>query len=120
MLLEILKSKIHRATVTDGNVDYEGSITLDIDLMKASGLVENELVHIWDVTNGNRLSTYVMTPAPAGSGTVCINGSAALKIHTGDIVIISSFAHMTPEEASKHKPTKVLVNEKNEVTQIKS
>lgn len=119
MLLSILKSKIHRATVTDANINYEGSITLDQDLMENAGLFVNEMVHIWDATSGNRLYTYVMTPAPRGSGTVCINGAAAHLIQKGHIVIITSFANMTMEEMKNHKATKVLVDEKNRIKQIK-
>lgn len=119
MLLQILKSKIHRATVTDANVDYEGSVTLDEDLMDAAGLLTNEMVHIWDVTSGDRLYTYVMPPAPRGSGTVCINGSAALRIQKGHIVIMTSFINLTKEELVDHKPNKVLVDDKNKVTAVK-
>jgi aspartate 1-decarboxylase len=119
MLLQILKSKIHRAKVTDANIDYEGSITLDKNLMEAAGFIAHEMVHIWDVTSGDRLYTYIMPPAPAGSGTVCINGSAAHRIKKDHIIIITSFVNVTPEEIKKHKPNKVLVNDKNQVIKIK-
>ena len=119
MLLSILKSKIHRAIVTEADINYEGSITMDEDLMKAAGLYVNEMVHIWDATSGHRLYTYVMTPAKSGSGTVCINGAAAHLIKKGDIVIITSFVNMTVEELKTHKPIKVLVDEKNHIKKIK-
>lgn len=120
MLLSILKSKIHRAVVTDANVDYEGSITLDQDLVEAAGLHVHEMVHVWDATSGNRLYTYVMTPAPRGSGTVCINGAAAHLIKKGHIVIITSFVNLTKEELKTHKPIKVLVDSHNKIKQIKT
>ncbi len=120
MLLQILKSKIHRAVVTDANLNYEGSITLDEDLLKASGLYVNEMVHIWDATSGNRLYTYVMPPAPSGSGMVCINGAAAHLIKKGHVIIITSFVNLTPEELKTHLPTKVIVNEKNQIITVKS
>jgi len=120
VLIQILKSKIHRALVTDANVDYEGSITLDCDLMEKSGLIVYEMVHIWDVTSGDRLYTYVMQPAPRGSGTVCINGSEALRIKKGRIIIITSFVNLTPEELKTHKPHIVLVDEKNKIKSVSS
>ncbi len=119
MLLQILKSKIHRATVTEANIDYEGSITLDEDLMEAGGFFVNEMVHIWDATEGHRLYTYCMPPAPRGSGTVCINGAAARLIKKGHIVIITSFANLTPEEMKKHLPKKVIVDSKNKIKTVK-
>lgn len=119
MLLQILKSKIHRATVTDANIDYEGSITLDEALMEAAGLNVHEMVHVWDATNGHRLYTYVMPPAPRGSGTVCINGAAAHLIQTEHIVIITSFINLTPEEYKDHKPNKILVDGKNNIVKVK-
>lgn len=119
MLVQILKSKIHRAVVTDANLDYEGSITLDGALMEAADLLTNEMVHIWDATSGNRLYTYVMPPAPKNSGIVQINGAAAHLIKKGHIIIITSFVNMTKEELINHKPNKVIVNTKNEIIQIK-
>lgn len=120
MLLQILKSKIHRAVVTDANLNYEGSVTMDEDLMEAAGLIPHEMVHIWDATSGNRLYTYAMPPAPRGSGVVCINGAAAHLIQKGHIVIITSFINLTPEEYKSHLPKKVLVDDKNRVLQVKS
>lgn len=120
MLLQILKSKIHRAVVTDANLDYEGSITLDGKLMETAGLFTNEMVHIWDATSGNRLYTYVMPPAPPGSGTVCINGAAAHLIKKNHIIIITSFVNLTEEELKTHKAKKVLVDGKNHIIKIKN
>lgn len=119
MLLNLLKSKIHRATVTEANLEYEGSITLDQSLMEAAGLVENERVDIWNVTRGTRLSTYVMAPAEPGSGVVCINGAAAHHMSVNDIVIIASFVLVDAKEAKTHKPLKVIVNPKNQVKIVK-
>ena len=119
MLFQILKSKIHRALVTDANVDYEGSVTLDLDLMEAAGLMAHGMVHIWDVKTGDRLYTYVMLPAPRGSGTVCINGSAAHRIKKGHIVILTSFVNLTLEEYKTHKAKKVLVDKNNKIVKVK-
>ncbi len=119
MLLNVLKSKIHRAVVTHADVNYEGSISLDLNLMEAAGFYENELVHIWNATNGNRITTYVMAPAERGSGIVCINGAAAHKVHVGNIVIIASFAHVDVKDMKNHKPSKVLVGTNNAVKVVK-
>lgn len=109
----LLKSKIHRATVTEANLDYEGSVTIDENLMLAANLVEFEQVQIYDVTNGSRVTTYVIT-GPAGSGVICINGAAAHLVHVGDIVIIASYALFTEAEvASGVDPRIIRVNEKN-------
>ena len=120
MLIQVLKSKIHRALVTHADVNYEGSITLDAKIMRAAGLYENEMVHIWNVTNGQRLSTYVMAPAEAGSGVVCINGAAAHLVNVGDIVIVASFAALDEKEAPRHKPVKVIMGEKNDIRVVKN
>ena len=119
MLIQVLKSKIHRATVTQANLEYEGSITLDQSLMEAAGLYENERVDIWNVTNGERLSTYVMAPAEPGSGMICVNGAAAHKVRTGDVIIIASYAWIEPSSAKKHKPLKVLVTPQNQIKTVK-
>jgi len=103
MQIEILKSKIHRVSVTDANVNYIGSITIDENLMDAANLIEYEKVHIVNVTNGERLITYVIK-GERNSGTICLNGAAAHKANVGDIVIILSYAAMTPEEAKNHTP----------------
>ena len=110
----MLKSKIHRATVTDANLDYEGSITLDPVLMKEANLIEFEKVHVLDVTNGNRLETYVIK-GQENSGEVCINGAAAHLINVNDLVIIASYCSLNEEELIDFKPTIILVNEKNQV-----
>lgn len=120
MLLKVLKSKIHRATVTHADVDYEGSVTIDQKVMAAAKLNENEEVHIWNVTSGQRLTTYVMTPAEAGSGMVCINGAAAHLMKKGDIVIITSYGYVDARQVKKHKPVKVIVDEKNRVKTVKN
>lgn len=113
----LLKSKIHRATVTDANVDYEGSITIDRDLMDLADLQEYEHVHIYNITNGNRLSTYVIE-GQRGSGDICINGAAAHLAKTGDLVIIANFANYSDAEAKLHKPKLVYVNTDNSVKNI--
>jgi aspartate 1-decarboxylase len=108
----VFKSKIHRATVTDANLDYEGSISVDQDLLDAADILPNEQVHVWDVTNGTRLITYALS-APAGSGTVTVNGAGAHLIKPGDLVIIATFTQMKTREARKYEPTVVLVDEQN-------
>ncbi len=113
----LLKSKIHRATVTDANVDYEGSITIDRDLMDLADLLEYEQVHIYNITNGNRLSTYVIE-GQRGSGDICINGAAAHLTKKGDLVIIANFANYADAEAKLHKPKLVYVNADNSVKNI--
>ncbi|MDO4182662.1 MAG: aspartate 1-decarboxylase [Coriobacteriia bacterium] len=112
MLIKKLKSKIHRATVTQADVNYVGSITIDAALMEASGLVEYEQVTVADVDNGNRLETYVIA-APALSGTICMNGAAARLVEVGHKVIIMAYAHMTPEEAQDFDPKVAFVDEQN-------
>lgn len=112
MLRTLLKSKIHRATVTDANLDYVGSITIDATLMKAADLVEHEQVHVLDITNGARLETYVITGEP-GSGVIAINGAAAHLVHPGDLVIVASYAALTPEEVAGWEPTVVHVDDRN-------
>lgn len=103
MFLSILKSKIHRVKVTEANLEYIGSITIDEDLMDASGIVSGEKVSVVDNTNGARLETYVI-PGKRGSGCICMNGAAAHLMHVGDTVIIMAYALMTPEEAKTFKP----------------
>lgn len=112
MLLKILRTKIHRATVTEANIDYVGSITIDQDLTEAVGLTAGELVLVADLTDGARFETYVML-GPRGSGTVCVNGAAARLVSVGDKIIIMSFGYFTPEEAKGHKPTIALVDDSN-------
>lgn len=104
MYIEVLKSKIHRVTVTEANLDYIGSITIDSDLLDAANMIENERVDIYNITNGERLSTYVIR-GEAGSGVIGINGAAAHKAHVGDLLIIASYATMDFEDAKKWHPT---------------
>ncbi len=104
MLIEVLKSKIHRVTVTEACLNYIGSITIDEDLMDAAGIIRGERVFIVNNNNGERLDTYVI-PGPRNSGVICLNGAAARKVQPGDIVIIMSYATMTPDEARQFKPT---------------
>jgi len=103
MFLEIVKSKIHRVSVTEANLNYIGSITIDEDLIDAAGLYENEKVQIVNINNGERIETYVIK-GERGSGKICLNGAAARKFAVGDLVIIMSYALMTPEEAKSFKP----------------
>lgn len=103
MLLEILKSKIHRVSVTEARLDYIGSITIDEDLMDAAGILPGEHVYIVDNNNGERFETYAIA-GERGKGTICLNGAAARKVAVGDVVIIMAYASMTPEEAREFKP----------------
>ena len=114
MRRSLFKSKIHRATVTDADLDYEGSVTLDEQLMQAADILPYERVHIWNVTNGSRLETYALV-GPSGSGVVCINGAAARHAHPGDRVIIATFADVEPAEAANWKPTVVRVDDRNQI-----
>lgn len=106
MLIEVLKSKIHRVKVTQADLNYIGSITIDADLMDAANILPNEKVQVVDNNNGERLETYAI-PGERGSGVICLNGAAARKVHYGDIVIIMSYAHMDFEEAKTFKPSVV-------------
>jgi aspartate 1-decarboxylase len=103
MVIEVLKSKIHRVTVTESNLQYVGSITIDENLMEAANLIENEKVQVININNGERFETYVIT-GKRGSGTICLNGPAARRVQVGDIVIVLSYAMMEFEEAKKFKP----------------
>lgn len=116
MTVEMLKGKIHRATVTQAELHYVGSITVDRALLDAAGILEYEKVQVVDVNNGNRLETYAIA-AEAGSGTVCLNGAAARCVSVGDTVIIMAYAAMTPEEAATHRPRVVLVDSENRAVQ---
>jgi aspartate 1-decarboxylase len=104
MLIEVLKSKIHKASITGANLHYVGSITIDEDLMDAANLIENEKVHVLNMNNGERLVTYVIKGI-RGSGDICLNGAAARKVIIGDVVIIMSFATLDFQEAKSYKPT---------------
>lgn len=112
MFVNVLKSKLHRVRVTQAELNYVGSITIDEDLMDAAGLLENEQVHIVNNNNGERLITYVIKGV-RGSGIICLNGAAARRAQVGDIVIIISYAMMTPDEARVHKPTVVFPDDSN-------
>lgn len=108
----MLKSKIHRATITGADLEYEGSITIDRDLMDAADIVSYEKVAVWDVTNGSRLETYAIE-GERGSGVICLNGAAARLVAPKDVIIIASFVNMANEAALKHKPKLVFVDGKN-------
>jgi aspartate 1-decarboxylase len=113
MLREILKSKIHRATVTDANLNYTGSITIDPVLMRLADVREYEKVHVVNINNGARFETYAIVGKPE-SGEVCVNGAAARLVHVGDIVIIMTFAHMDEKELESHSPKVLKVDGKNQ------
>ena len=119
MIRTMLKCKIHRATVTDAVLHYEGSVTVDKTLMDAAGLVEYEQVHIWNVDNGNRFTTYVIDGEP-GSGVICLNGAAARQVSKGDLVIIAAFAACDEREMANFHPTLVYVDGKNRITGVKN
>ena len=114
MTIEVLKSKIHCATVTEANLHYMGSITIDEALMEAAGLIAGERVFIVNNMNGERFDTYVIK-GPRASGCICLNGAAARKVQVGDVVIIMSYAQMTSEEAAAHNPHIVFPDEHNRV-----
>ncbi len=107
MLITVLKSKLHRVKVTDANIDYVGSITIDENWMDAAGIIEGEQVHVVDINNGARLVTYVIK-GERGSRCICLNGAAARLVSIGDKIIIIAYAQMTPEEAKNFKPTVVI------------
>ena len=115
----MLKGKIHRATVTQAEMDYVGSITVDEDLLDAAGIVEYEKVQIVDIENGNRFETYTIA-GERGSGVMCLNGAAARCVSVHDKIILMAYAEMTPEEARAHRPSVVFVDEQNAVKRITS
>lgn len=117
MLINMLKGKIHRATVVQAELNYVGSITIDPELMEAANIMEYEYVQIVDVENGNRFETYTIA-GESGSGMICLNGAAARQVAVGDHIIIMCYAQMTPEEAKEHKPYVVFVDDKNEIKQV--
>lgn len=119
MTVTMLKSKIHRATVTQAELDYVGSITIDEKLMEASGIIEYEKVLIADIDNGQRFETYVIA-GKRDSGVICLNGAAARCVQKGDKVIIMSYAQLDAEEVKNHKPTVVFVDENNNISRITS
>lgn len=115
-MLRLLKAKIHRATVTVSDIDYEGSVAIDRLLMEAADILPNEAVDIWNVTQGTRLTTYAIE-APAGSGTISVNGAAARLNAAGDIVILAAFTFLTREEALRHVPQVVFVDDANRIVE---
>ncbi|MBE5943016.1 MAG: aspartate 1-decarboxylase [Lachnospiraceae bacterium] len=117
MLVNMLKGKIHRATVVQAELNYVGSITVDPVLMEAAGILEYEYVQIVDVENGNRFETYTIAGEP-NSGMICLNGAAARQVMVGDHVIIMAYAQMTPEEAKEHKPHVVFVDDENQIREV--
>lgn len=118
MFVNIMKSKIHRARVTEANLNYVGSITVDEDLMDIADLMKNEKVQIVNNNNGNRFETYVI-PGERGSGMICLNGAAARLVHPGDVIIIISYGMFERNEAKEYNPKIVFVNEENKVIEIK-
>lgn len=117
MKIRMLKGKIHRAAVTQAELNYVGSITVDSSLLEAAGILEYEMVQIVDVENGNRFETYTIA-GEAGSGMICLNGAAARQVQIGDHVIIMAYADMTVEEAREHKPYVVFTDEKNAIAWV--
>ena len=118
MFLHLLKSKIHCATVTEADLRYMGSITIDEDLMEAANILPHERVQVVDNNNGARLETYVI-PGPRGSGVICLNGAAARCVQPGDVVIIMDYAVFTPEEARDYEPIVVMGDEKNKIREVR-
>ncbi|AZR74657.1 aspartate 1-decarboxylase [Anoxybacter fermentans] len=114
MYLEMMKAKLHRARVTDANLNYMGSITIDQDLLDAAGILPNEKVQVVNNNNGARFETYVIS-GERGSGVICLNGAAARLVQPGDEVIIIAYVYMTPEEARDWQPKVIFLNEKNEI-----
>ena len=110
----MFKSKIHRATVTHADLDYEGSVTIDSDLLRAADILPHERVHVWNVTRGTRIETYALE-GPAGSGVVCVNGAAAHQNSPGDLAIIATFADYEAAELEEYEPTVVTVDRHNRI-----
>jgi aspartate 1-decarboxylase len=119
MLRHLLKSKIHRVTVTHCELHYEGSCGIDEDLLDAAGLCENEQIHVWNVNNGERFVTYAIK-APRGSGVCSLNGSAARRAAVGDLVIIAAFAMVPDERVANHQPKLVFMDEANRIKELRS
>ena len=117
MTITMLKAKIHRATVTQAELDYVGSITVDMDLLEQAGILEYEKVQIVYVNNGSRFETYTIA-GERGSGVMCLNGAAARMVQTGDKIILMAYAQVMLEEASELRPTVLFVDEKNKVTKV--
>jgi aspartate 1-decarboxylase len=108
----MMKSKIHRLTVTESNLDYEGSICIDEELLEAADILPNEQVHVWNVSNGNRLITYALA-GKRGLGTVCVNGAGAHLVKPGDVIIVATYATMKDKDARRYKPLVIFVDENN-------
>jgi aspartate 1-decarboxylase len=119
MLLTLLRCKLHRATVTECDLHYQGSLKIDADLTRAAGLLPNEYIEVYNIDNGERFATYVIE-GPAGSGVIGLNGAAARKAALGDKLIICSYAAMSPEEAKTHKPSIVVLGAGNKIEKVKS
>lgn len=117
MFRMMMGSKLHRATVTEADLNYVGSITIDSALLDAAGMLPNEKVHVVNNNNGARFETYIIA-GEAGSGVICVNGAAARLVQKGDIVIILSYVYMSNEEAQKHEPTVLLMDKNNKVEQV--
>ena len=117
MQREVLRGKIHRATVTEANLEYEGSLTVDAELMEAAGLSAYERIDVYNITNGNRFSTYLIE-GPRRSGVLCVNGAAAHLSQAGDRVIITGYGLATEAEVPHHRPRVVLVDEANRIQQV--
>ena len=117
MFRMMMNSKLHRATVTEADLNYVGSITIDSDLLDAAGMLPNEKVHVVNNNNGSRFETYIIA-GERGSGVICVNGAAARLVQRGDVVIILSYIYMTDEEARTHEPTVLIMDEKNGVKEI--
>ena len=114
---KMMRGKIHRATVTGADLHYEGSVTIDSDLLRAAGIINNEAVCIWNINNGERFETYALE-GPAGSGVICVNGAAAHKVAVGHLVIIAAFGWMSDEEALAWKPSVAFVDDKNRLVEL--
>ncbi|PCJ65092.1 MAG: aspartate 1-decarboxylase [Candidatus Hydrogenedentota bacterium] len=117
MLIEMFKSKIHRATITQADLNYMGSLTLDMDLIEAAGMRLYEKVHVLNINNGQRFETYIIE-GERGSGVVCLNGACARLGEPGDLIIALTYAQMSPEEADAHRPISVFVDENNTIKNI--
>jgi len=113
----MMNSKLHRATVTEANLNYVGSVTIDSDLLDAAGMLPNEKVHIVNNNNGARFETYIIA-GERGSGVICVNGAAARLVQKGDIVIIISYVYVSEEEARTHQPTVLLMDEQNRIKEV--
>ena len=114
MTRRMFLAKIHRAVVTQADLDYEGSVTIDATLMSAAGILDHEELHVWNITRGSRFVTYAI-PGPADSGVVCVNGAAAHLARPGDLVILATFGEMSEAEARAHRPRVVRVDEQNRI-----